>query len=237
MKIPLIAASGMVLVVALAFARGSENSYSQSYTIMIKGEAAGSESVTEKSGKAGEIVAASEHELFVTDRLETKRMAFSTQMVLSKKTFIPISYNYRYTTGSGDSYEVTIKNGQVIRLLNKNGRSSTITIPFHPTMVIVDVNVYHHFDYLIRRYDAKKEGRQLFANFIPVNGSDIPLAVTYTGEEKLEFGKVTIPVKNYRVEYVGVTWSGTLSMDRNGRLVRLVVPAQDLQVVRKDLLD
>ena len=42
-------------------------------------------------------------------------------------------------------------------------------------------------------------------------------------------------VTSYSVEFVGIA-GGTLSVDKNERLVRLVIPAQDLEVVRKDLL-
>ena len=56
-------------------------------------------------------------------------------------------------------------------------------------MVILDFNVYHQYDYLIRKYDMKKRGRQVFANFIPVIGNDIPLAITFLDNEKLKNAK------------------------------------------------
>jgi hypothetical protein len=233
MKALFIITSGIALAITMAYALGDKSVYSQSYTIMIKGEAAGTETVTETNGKDGSLISASEHEIFVTDKLDTKRMAFSTQLVLSNATLIPISYNCRYATGSGDSYAVTIKNGQITRLLNKNGRTSEVVVPFEPNMVIFDINVYHQYDYLIRRYDAKKRGRQVFSGFIPVNGSDIPLAVTFLGEEKLETGKAALPANSYRVEFGNR--SATVTADQNGRLVRLVIPAQNIEVVRKDL--
>jgi len=31
-------------------------------------------------------------------------------------------------------------------------------------------------------------------------------------------------------------WGGTLAINKNGRLVRLVIPSQELEVVRRDLL-
>ena len=162
-------------------------------------------------------------------------MTFSTKMVLSKTSWTPVSYLYRYTSGdTGDSYSVVIKDDKIARTLNKGGRTSEVTVPFAPDMVIVDHNVYHHYDYLIRKYDAQKGGRQVFADFMPVIGNDIQLAVTFLGNETLESGKWTLPIKKYRVEFVDI-WSGTLSMDANGRLVSLDVPAQDLQVIRKDL--
>ena len=79
--------------------------YSQSYTILINGVPAGSEVVTEKH-EGGNIISSSEHEIFVTDGTETKRMAFVAKTVLSKDSARPVSYTCRYTSGgSDDSYE------------------------------------------------------------------------------------------------------------------------------------
>ena len=217
-------------------ARDDAPGYSQTYSILIKGAVAGTETVTEKTGDAGNTISTSEHEILLTDGLETKRMAFSTKMVLSKATKAPISYTYRYTAGNSDSYDVVIQNAQITRTLNRGGSTSQVTVPFEPNMVILDFNVYHQYDYLIRKYDVKKGGRQIFADFVPVIGTDIPVALTFLGNENLEPKKGTLPVRNFGVEFVGI-WSGLLSVDKDGRLVRLSIPAQDLQVVRADLLD
>ncbi len=223
------------LLVFANFANAGE-AYTQSYAILLKGALAGSETVTEKSGDAGDLVSTSDHEIFVTDGLQTKRMAFSTKMVLSKGTLTPVSYTYRYTTGNaGDSYDVVIKDAQIFRTLNRGGRTSEVTVPFQPNTVILDINVYHQYDYLIRKYDIKRGGRQLFANFVPVVGNDIPLALTFVGNESLAVKNGSIPVRNFKVEFVGI-FTGTASMDKDGRLVHLLIPAQDLEVVRKDLL-
>jgi hypothetical protein len=227
--------SGLIFA-SLTDARVGAADYSQSYAILIKGAIAGSETVTENAGEKDELLSTSEHEILVTDGLETKRMAFTTKMVLSKSTWIPISYACRYTSGSlGDSYDVEVKDDEITRTLNRGGRTSVVTVPLQPNMVILDFSVYHQYEYLVRRYDFKKGGRQLFADFVPVIGSDIPLALTLLGNEKLQLKKGTLSVRNFNLEYVGI-WSGALSVDEDGRLIRLSIPAQDLEVVRKDLL-
>jgi hypothetical protein len=102
-------------------------------------------------------------------------------------------------------------------------------------MVFVDFNVYHQYDYLVRRYDAKKGGRQTFADFIPVIGTDIPIALTYMGDDRLNLKTGTLPIRNFQVEIVGI-WGGTLSVSKEGRLIRLVIPSQEIEVMRRDLL-
>jgi hypothetical protein len=210
--------------------------YTQSYAILIKGELAGTENVTETANEAGDLLSASEHEIYISDGLGTKRMAFTTKMCLAKNTYAPVSYSYKYTSGDvGDSYDVAVKGALIRRTLTRSGRTSEATAPVQPNTVILDFNVYHHYDYLVRRYDEVKGGRQVFSDFVPLIGNDIPLALTLMGDTELKYEKGSLAVSSYRVEFVGIA-GGTLSVDKNKRLVRLVIPVQDLEVVRKDLL-
>lgn len=231
----------MLLVVALLSAASMNAAdkalpYEQSYTIVIKGVIAGSEKVSETTDEAGNIISSSEHEIFVTDRLETKRMAFNAKMQLAKLTLAPVLYTCRYTTGeAGDFYEVSVKDGQIRRTLLRNGHKSEIMAPFLPNTVILDFNVYHQYDYVIRLYDQTKMGRQLFSNFVPLIGNDIPLALTSLGKSEFKSGNISIPVTNYKIEFIGVA-QGTAAVDKNNRLVQLLIPSQDLEVLRKDLL-
>jgi hypothetical protein len=72
--------------------------------------------------------------------------------------------------------------------------------------------VYYQYDYLIRRYDRGKGGRQLFNDFVPLLGTDIPLAVTSLGAAELKLDTGSIEVSKYKVEFVGIT-QGILSVD------------------------
>ncbi len=210
--------------------------YSQVYSILIKGSVAGTERITETSDQKGNLVSTSEHDMVISDGMENKRMAFATELVLSTDTFVPVRYSYKYTLGgSGDSYSLTVKDNQITRTLHRGGRVSEVTAPLQPDMVIVDFNVYYQYDYLVRKYDMKKAGRQSFPNFVPLIGSDVPLAITFQGESNLEYQKGHIAVRNFMIEFVGL-WTGSLSVDKEGRLVRLLIPEQDLEVVRQDLL-
>jgi hypothetical protein len=228
--------SAILLINAQLLPGGDNSEYSQSYTVLIKGFAAGYEKITEKLDDAGQLVSASEHEIIVSDGMTAKRMAFSTKMIFSKGGYEPTSYTYGYSEeNAGDSYYVTIKDAQITRSLRRGGRSSELTIPVPPNMVILDFNVYHQYDYLIRKYDSKKGGKQSFADFIPLIGNDIPLTVASLGDSNIKLDQGVLPVRNFRVECAGL-WIGNLSVDKNGRLVQLSIPAQDLEVVRSDLL-
>jgi hypothetical protein len=210
--------------------------YTQSYTIFIKGSTAGTEKVKETTEKDGSVLAVSEHELLISDGLETKRMAFTTSMRLAKESLAPVHYSYKYTSGeAGDFYEVNVKDGRITRLLSRGGRTNEVSVPVQPGQVILDFSVYHQYDYLVRKYDFKKAGSQTFPNFIPLIGSDMPLQLTFVGDGKLDSPSGPIAVRNFKVEYVG-HWGAAFSMDSNNRLVRLAAPGQELEVVRTDLV-
>lgn len=236
MKPGTVILTGLLLVLTAAHAEENTPAYTQSYVLRIKGEPAGGEKVTERINAAGEVEASSEHEIFVTDGLGTKRMAFVTEMLLAKDASMPRAYSCRYTSGeSGDSYKVEVRGGQVERELTRNGRTSEVSVALEPGMVLVDFNVYHHYDTLVRLYDTARGGRQVFRNFVPVIGNDIPAALTLLGTENIAAGSGSMTLSSYKVEFVGI-FEGLLWVDPNRRLVRLVIPAQDLEVVRKDLL-
>jgi hypothetical protein len=210
--------------------------YVQTYSILIKGAPSGTEQVKEELDRDGHLLSTSEHEIFVTDGLELKRLAFTTTMILSKKDLQPISYSCAYTSGeTHDSYGLTIKAGTITRTLTRGGHSTESSGPVQPGLVVIDFNVYHHYDYLVGQYDAKKKGRQTFEDYLPLLGTTVPIALTQLDAADLVFGKIKVRAHNYKMEFIGI-WSGTLSMDEGGRLVRLAVPSQDLEVVRKDLV-
>lgn len=227
---------GFLWLCAQAPAPDSKPTYTQTYRIFIKGQPAGKETVTERIDKGGNLVVSSEHDILVTDGLETKRMAFATTTWLAKGTLAPLRYLYQYTSGpTGDSLEVTFRDGQATRVLNRGVRNSVVPTPFQSGSVLLDFNVYHHYDLLSRKYDFRKGGRQTFSHYIPVIGNDITMALTRLEDSNLEYPGGSMPVWNFRIEMVGIS-SGVFSTDRGGRLLWLLIPVQDLEVIREELL-
>ena len=232
------ALTAFFLVFSVLTPAAADDPHTQSYVILINNEAAGTETVTWERDGSGAVIYTSEHDLLVNDGLTKNRMVFSTKMVLSKGARNLQTYACRYKTGqagkSGDSYDVSVKNGRITRVLTRKGQSVETTAPFTQNMVIVDFNVYYQYEYLVRRYDRKKKGTQVFANFIPVIGNDIPMKITWLGDVILRFDEKDVETSKFRVEFAEIN-NATIFMDKNNRLVVLENPAQELEVVRKDL--
>ncbi|NWG13631.1 MAG: hypothetical protein HXY20_08865 [Acidobacteria bacterium] len=208
-------------------------SSAQTFEIFMKGEPVGTEVVTETTDKDGNIVSRSEHEMLVSDGLEVKRVAFNTELVLAKGSLQPIRYKLQYTSGqSHDSCEVTSNGKQLTRILLRGNRKSEASTPLVPGMVVLESNVYHLYEYLVRQYDRKKGGRQMFQAYLPPVGAEVPAALTRMEDSKLDLPGGPVPVANFRYEFVALL-NGLLSVDASGRLVRLVSPGQELEVRRR----
>jgi len=209
--------------------------YAQSYSIFIKGLLAGKEEVAEHLDEDGNLVTDSQHEFLLTAGLRDNRMAFVTTMVLAKKDASLLRYTYRMTSGTaGDSYEVRVHGGNLVRTLKRDGKISEGGQPMEPDILIVDYNVYHHYDNLVRRYNVEQGGKQTFKNFLPLIATTLTIALTRLEDTELEHSRGKIAVRNFRVEHVGL-WAGTMSVDDEMRLVRLVVKDMYLEVLRQDV--
>ena len=235
MKKNLISILGFIILGNIGLAGNKSTDYSQTYVIFIEGERAGKETVHEKTDDNGDLVVQSENEIYL-EGIEMNRMSYSTRMILNKKSRQLKSYVYKYDNEeSGDSFEVQILGKEITRTLHKKGQTSVVTASLKPDMVFLDFNVYHQYDFLTQKYDQKKKGRQIFSDYIPVIGSGIPLALTFLDESKIPIKKGELKVRRYEIEFVGLQ-DGVLTVDKDSRLIRLVMPNQKLEVVREDLV-
>ncbi len=205
-------------------------SNARTFEVFMRGQSVGTEVVTETTDKDGNIVSRSENEMLVSDGLEVKRAAFATELVLAKGSLQPIRYKMQYTSGeSRDSCEVTSNGTVLTRILVRGSRRSETSTPLVPGMVVLESNVYYLYEYLVRQYDWKKGGRQIFQAYLPPVGAEVPAALTRIEDSSLEMPAGAVPVRNLRYEFVALS-NGVLSVDRSGRLIRLANPGQELEV-------
>lgn len=210
-------------------------SYAQTYIVYVRGEQSGVERVSEIPGEGGTVTSRSEHEITVSDGLHTQQMVFETALTLKGEARTPTYCSLKYNPGlDGDYYEVWVRDGRIRRLLSRAGQKSETEGSWDSAGVIFDFNVYHHYDYIIGRYDHSVGGRQLLRAYIPVTGAELSLALTRLEDEEIDSQSGKIAIRNFRVELVGV-FTGQLAVDKANRLVRLQVYDKDLVVVRQDL--
>jgi hypothetical protein len=201
------------------------------YAIFINGLPSGTETVTRTIDKEGNLVAASQHELSVSHAMEAKRVAFATELILRRETLSPVRYSCRYTTGARDAYDVVVKDGAFTRILTRAGHRIEGVATLDSDVLVTDPNVYTHYEFLVRKYDFKKRGRQIFRSFVPLIGTDIEIALSHLNDTRIDLDKEPLAVRNFKLEFVGMA-AAALTTDMSGALVRLAIPGQGLEVLR-----
>ncbi len=228
-----VSAFWMFVLLQSAQAPAGAPSYTQTYEVILRGQPAGTETVSERTDKNGNLVSSSEHDIQVSDGLETKRVAFTTELILAKGSRAPVRYEMQYSSGeSHDSCLVTVAGNLLVRTLIRGSRKSETSTPMQPSMVLLESNVYHLYEQLVTKYDAKRGGRQIFQAYLPPVGSDIPAALTLLSDEDVTTPAGVVRARNFKFEFVGLT-NALLSVDKAGRLVRFYNPDQQLEVIRK----
>lgn len=142
---------------------------------------------------------------------------------------VPQKYEWSAQGEKKASGSVTFQGGVATVQLDLGG-----TKPFDeehtfgsPLIAVLDNNLYHHYAILARLYDWKKKGKQTFPVLIPQDITPGTVEVDSTGKETVagasyETLKLTTPDLEV-----------TLYVDASHRLMRLVVPASKVAVVRE----
>jgi hypothetical protein len=98
-------------------------------------------------------------------------------------------------------------------------------------VVILDINVVHHYQLAAYRYHRTAGGKQTFQVFVPQEAMPGPLEVEETGQESVEIGgrpqtlrHLVLSAELARID---------LWVDDQQRLQRMAIPAAQLEAVRK----
>ena len=189
--------------------------YSQSYVIIINRSIVGKEVIKEKTNIKGDLVCLSEQERDTYGSKEKKRRVIRTKMVFQEGKQFPVSYSYE--SSAGTSYDVKVKDGQIIRTVQKEGESQEDITPLDPDMLMFDMNAFHTIAYWISNYDIDKWGLQVFQTYLLPAGSIeklsvVPAAVNLTMHETMG-----LRLRNYKIEF-GDQFTMLLWVDEDKRL-------------------
>ncbi len=140
----------------------------------------------------------------------------------------PVSYDWSTQGAKKASAEIQFQNSIAsITLHLDNARPFTQQFTFtSPLVVILDNNLYHQYEILARLYDREKKGSQTFPVLVPQEMT--PGNVTVESFNPTGGGNAA---EMLRVQTADLEVD--LSLDSKGRLVRLVAPASNAEVVRE----
>ena len=98
-----------------------------------------------------------------------------------------------------------------------------------PGMVLLDADLYHQYYFLVRRADAAGASTRV-PILSPQRGHQTPLSVTHAGAERVTVGGETVAARHYVV--TGAAGRRDVWTDEQGRVLRVVVPADGVEAVR-----
>jgi hypothetical protein len=231
MKIKLFFSFVLVTFLAGIFSCSDSRDYSQSYIILLNKKKVGKEIIKQKTDIKGKLVCLSEQEMHTPGSKERKRRIIRTKMVFQEGKLFPVSYSYE--SSAGTSYDVIVKDGQIIKTLKKEGESQESTTPLEPGMLMLDLTVFHTIDYWIRKYEADKGGRQVLQTYLLPAATVERLSIvpdnTFIPEHESK-------VKNYEIK-IGKELTMLLWVDKENRLYRMFIRDLNIEVIRSDLFD
>ncbi|MFZ0738624.1 MAG: hypothetical protein WCA98_07885 [Candidatus Acidiferrales bacterium] len=142
----------------------------------------------------------------------------------------PVHYDWSTDGEKTASAEIQFQSSVatiVLQLPNKKPFTQQFTFT-SPLVAVLDNNLYHQYGILARLYDRSKSGQQTFSVLVPQELTPGSVTVeslgpsAVAGSEKLE--ELRVQTSDLEVD---------LYLDGKGRLMRLVAPSSNAEVVRE----
>jgi len=141
----------------------------------------------------------------------------------------PLSYSWSTEGAKKASADISFQGNVATIVLHVEGaKPFTQQFTFtSPQVVILDNNAYHQYEILARLYDREKKGTQTFSVLVPQEVTPGSITVESLGEStsgSAKFEELRVRTADLEVD---------LYLDSNRRLMRLVAPASNAEVVRE----
>ncbi len=136
----------------------------------------------------------------------------------------PFSYTRIQKAPKKASVEVVFRQGQVHAHYEAGKGPTDYEYYLDPNVVVLDTNFFHHFAFLVLRYDMKKGGPQQMTVFIPQEASPGTMLVEYVGKDE---GRDKFTAKTDALEIQ--IWCGA---DRH--ILKMAVPSAHVEIVREE---
>jgi pimeloyl-ACP methyl ester carboxylesterase len=200
------------------------------YTIFFRGTPIGREEVTVREDATGMTITA-QGRLAAPLNVITRRAEMKYSADGSPERFV--------LEGSANGSEVSVRTSFVNGTAQTEGNQGTATIatshPFSPQAVVLPNGVFSLYAALADRLSRVTAGAELRAYILPL--AEIGVRVVSDQPERIQVGTSFLNVQRYDLLFSnpGGDLAVSLTAGDGGRLIRLVVPAQAIEVVREDV--
>ena len=213
-----------ILFVSLSML-SSQAATSGRFRLQVDGKDTGFEQFNSTVGPGG---------ITINSTSETRSGATARRVVTSTeyRDKRPARYSLEITTGSRiEKYLLTFTPSGVNISIEVNGRKTERTRPAGKDIVLLDKDVWHHYQILLARYDLKSLGKQSFRVFIPQAAfREYNAEVEYKGITQAKVGEEKKPAYRYNI-ILADGFEVNAVADQTGRPFSIEVPAEKMKVV------
>lgn len=222
------------LVLALAAPAGAQQAPATAkptgYTIFLRGTPVGREEVTVREDATGTTITA-QGRLGAPLNVVTRR---------AEMKYTPEGTPERFTLdGSANGSDVSVRTSFANGTAQTEGNQGTTKIatshPFSPQAVVLPNGVFSLYAALADRLSRVTAGAELKAYVLPL--AEIGVKVVSDQPERIQVGTSFLNVQRYDLLFnnPGGDLAVSLTAGDGGRLIRLSIPAQAIEVVREDV--
>jgi hypothetical protein len=195
-----------------------------SFSITVNGQRAGREDFTISATPRGQMV---EHIAQATVTFGDRRLSPS---LIADSSGVPLSYKIttRSTSGGPESWQGTIVRGKVsARIETPRGPAAREFIVTEGALILDD-DVFHQYYFL-----AQRRANGTLTVVVPHRNAQLRLQISTAGDERVQIGTQEIDARHL----VLTEPSGAqreVWVDKQGRVLRVAIPAQGIVAVRDD---
>ncbi len=180
---------------------------------------------------AGKVAAEAQARLSAEQEGKTVGFQMSEKLVLNSQ-LQPLTYTWSRKGPETYTLDVDFQLSPAKSHLRRpGGQNDDRDFDLQKDVVVLDDNVVHHYQLLVARYSSTPGGRQTFHAYIPQEALPGHLTVEDSGFETID-----LQGSNQKLRHLVVSTEATqvdLWVDSDQRLQRLLIPAAQLEAVRK----
>jgi pimeloyl-ACP methyl ester carboxylesterase len=223
-------AMGLILAAPAAAQQAQTTAKPTGYTIFLRGAPVGREEVTVQEDSTGTTITA-QGRLGAPLNVVTRRAEMKYAADGSPERFS--------LEGSANGSDVSVRTSFVNGTAQTDGNQGTAKIatshPYSPQAVVLPNGVFTLYAALADRLSRVNAGAELRAYILPL--AEIRVRVVSDQPERIQVGTTFLNVQRYDLLFTnpGGDLAVSLTAGDGGRLIRLSVPAQAIEVVREDV--
>ena len=220
----------LLLVAAPAAAQQAPAAARTGYNVFLRGAPIGREDVTYSSDATGTTIV-SEGRLAPPINSTMRRAA-----IKYGADGTPLSFDIEASTnGTEITLHTTFNNAVATTQGSEAGTPVSVTHAFTPRALVLPNGMFGAFAALSQRLLQSAPGMQIPA-FLPPS-SEVSLRVESVNTDRMQTGTTIFDTRRYELTLIApeLALSITLTSGSDGRLIRLTIPAQSLDIVREDI--